>query len=364
MRLKSIFGAYADNLQVVVDSRNDRFDPLWFPEFFGIAPPQMQLTFSEAIGTARIEAVASVVDRDSETPLRSRPDLKKLEGSIPAIKEMFSLKESDMRDFEIMKAMPVSDKVKLNQILDFIYNDSRKAGNSVYKRIDMMCLEAVSTGKISINTTNNPDGIVSDDIDLLMNSGNKANAAISWDTAATATPIDDILARVQYASDNGFGIAKMLMTKTLFGKMIKTKQVIDTLTAFYYAAKPGASFNPVGITTLANVNNYLSESQLPIIELVDKAFGVEKDGKILIQRPFNQNNVAFVPAGQLGVIKNALAMEEIRPVENVTYAKFGSALLSKWHENEPLREWTKAEWNAFPALSAIDSMQILTAVYS
>ncbi|GAO43791.1 major capsid protein [Flavihumibacter petaseus] len=362
-KLKSIFGAYADQLQLVIDARNDRFDPLWYPKYFGLAPKQMSLDFTTVIGATRIEAAASVVDRDSETPLRSRPDLSKYSGSIPAIREMFMMKESDLREYEIMKAMPLSDAARQNAILDLIWNDTKKAGNSVFKRVDMMCLQAVSTGVISLDTTNNPDGIVTGTIDLLMPSDNKKQAAVTWATAATATPITDITNVVKAGQDIGVTFAKILMSPILFGYFKKTKEVIDSLTGFYYGPKPGGSFNPIGVTTLDNINNFLSQTGLPTIELVDQSYGVEKDGKIGVLRPFSDNNASFIPAGQLGVIKNAFAIEEFKKSESVSYANFGPALISKWVQNEPVREWTKAEWNAFPGFESIDRTFLLTAVY-
>lgn len=364
-KLKSIFGAYADNIQLAIDSRNDRFDPLWYPAYFGVAAPQMSLTFTSVIGASRIEAAASVVDRDSETPLRSRPDLNKLSGEIPAIKEMFCMKESDMRDYLVMQNMNFPDATRKNAIMDLIWGDTRKVGNSVYKRVDMMCLEAVSTGKISLTTTNNPDGLVlSQDLDLLMPAENKKQSTVTWDTAASAKPITDIETVLAAAANVGVSISKMLMTPTLFSKFRKTTEVLDTMKAYFYGPKPGAGFNPVAISTLDRVNEFLAANRLPIIELVDKAFGVEKDGKISVLRPFEEDNVAFIPNGQIGMIKNAVAMEEINKVENVSYAKFGGALISKWKQNEPLREWTKAEWNAMPSLEAIDAMFILEAVHA
>lgn len=363
-KLKSIFGAYADNMQLVIDSRNDRFAPLWFPKYFSFGTPQVSLTYSEVIGASRLEAAASVVDRDAETPLRSRPDLSKMSGSIPAIREMFALKESDMREYEVMKAMPVSDATKRDQILNLIFDDVKKAGNSVFKRIDIMSLEAVSKGYISLTTTNNPDGIVSGNVDLLMPSENKKQSAVSWATSATATPLTDFETVISAGKAKGVSFVKVLISPTVWSYFRKAKEVIDTLTAFYYAAKPGGGFNPVAISTVDRVNEYLTANRMPIIEIVDESIGIEKDGKINAITPFSDVNAVFIPSGNLGVIKHAIAMEEINKVENVAYAKFAQALISKWKQNEPLREWTKAELNAFPTLGMIDSIFHLEAVHA
>ena len=362
-KIKSIFGAYADRLQVMIDNSQQKFAPTWYQQYFPFAPAQQSLTFTSAIGRARIEAAASVVDRDGGTPLRSRQGIEKLTGDIPAIKEMFKMKESDYRDWLTMQAIGVNDATKKTQLLDFMFGDVKKVGDSAHKRLDIFCLEAVSTGKVSLSIDNNADGLVlSNPVDLLMPSTNKIDSAVSWATSSTATPIADIEGVVLSAANRGISFEKILMPKSLFLKFKKTKEVVDTMTAFFYGPKPGTGFNPVAVSTLANVNEFLTANQLPIIELIDMPVGIEKNGVISTIRPFNENNVSFIPMGPLGEIKNAISIEEIKPVGDVAYATFNRALISKWSENEPFGEWTKVELNAFPAFTAIDSVYILTAV--
>jgi len=87
-------------------------------------------------------------------------------------------------------------------------------------------------------------------------------------------------------------------------------------------------------------------------------FGIEKDGIITPIRPFNDNNLSFLPAGKLGELKNALPMEQLHPVEGISYANFGPTLVSKWRSNDPIQEWTGMELNAFPAID-VDGIFIL-----
>lgn len=364
-KIQSIFGAYATRLQVVIDTNLDRFAPTFYNRYFTWAPQQASLDFESVIGASRIEAAASIVNRDSSTPLRSRGDLAKMRGEIPAIKEMFKMKESDYRNFLSLQALNVDDATKRQQLLDFLFGDTLKVGNAAHKRLDIMALEGISTGKISLTVDNNPDGLVlTNAIDLLMPAGNQKQAATSWDNAATATPIDDMETVVKAGKDKGVSFAKILMSDFLFMKLKATKEIKDTLTAFFYGPKPQAGYNPVAVTTLDRINEFLTANRMPVIEIVDEVVGVEKDGVINTLRPFNENNVSFIPAGSLGTIKNALPIEQLRPVEHVSYATYNRALISKWSENEPFGEWTKVELNAFPAFDAIDSMFILEAIYA
>ncbi|MBD2753790.1 major capsid protein [Spirosoma validum] len=362
-KLSSIFGVYASRLQIVIDTSLGRFDPFWYTQYFDMGTTQNTLTFESVIGRQRIEAAASIVNRESSSPVRSRQGVEKVTGELPAIKEKMRMSETNYRDFLMMQNMTnIDNDTRLQQLMDFLFGDVRIVGNSAHKRLDIMALEAVSTGKISLTTTNNPDGLIYDQsVDLLMPDSNRVNATTTWATAASAKPLDDIETIVVTNRRIGRRFAKMLMTYELFYKMKATAQVKDTMNTFYYGPK-AAGASPQAVTTLERINEYLTSQSFPIIELVDEAIGIEKDGVITTYNAFNVNNVSFVPAGKLGTIKNAWAIEQIQKVEKVSYGTFNKALISKWQENDPFSEWTNVELNAMPSLDAIDGIVILTAV--
>jgi hypothetical protein len=353
-KVQSIFGGYAEQLQAVVDNSLSIFTPTWYQRYFTWSPTQTQLTFVSVIGATRIEAAASIVDRSSGAPLRSRAQLAKYQGEIPAIKEKFAMSEQDYRDFLTVQAVSLSDAAKKQQLLDLLFADVQKAGASAHKRLDIMVLQAVSTGKISLTADWNPDGIVlKDDLDLLMPDDNKKQAAVKWATTATSTPITDITKLVNEASLKGHSFAKILMSPSAFLNMAHSKEVIDSLVSFNQLQK-GAQ-----VATIAKVNEYLTANLLPEIEIVNEVVGIEKDGVIGTVRPFADKNVSFIPAGNLGTIKNAFCIEEMRPVSTVNYATYNKALISKWQENDPWGEYTAVELNAFPAVDVIDRMYLL-----
>jgi len=219
-KINSVFGAYAQNLQAVIDLANDRFKPTFYDKYFGWSPTQQTLNFTSVIGASRIEAAASIVNRSSGAPLRSRAELAKYQGEIPAIKEKFMMRESDYRDYLAIQNSPIADATKKKQLMDFLFNDIQNAGNSAHKRLDIMVLQAISTGKISLTVDTNPDGIVlKEDMDLLMPSDNKfdytGTAARKWVNSTTATPIADITAVVTAASEKGKSFSKILITPLL-----------------------------------------------------------------------------------------------------------------------------------------------------
>jgi hypothetical protein len=354
-QIKSVFGPYGDKLQTIVDNSLDKFAPVWYPKYFTFGTPQFNLTYVSVLGASRIEAAASIIARGSAAPLRSRATLDKLSGEIPAIAEKFKMDENDYRNFYAIQQLPLDEAAKKQQLLDLLFGDVQKAGNSVHKKLDQLALQAVSTGQITIDVNTNPDGYVSSvAVDLGMPSGNKSNAAVNWATSATATPITDIQTVVEAAEAVGLSFAEILMSRAVWLKFAACKQVTDSLTAYNQLQKGAA------VATLQRVNDYLQAMQLPPITIVNEQVGVEKDGVTTATKPFSQTNAVFVPAGPLGKIHNALAQEQLTPVSNVSYATFNRALISKWSQNEPFGEYTKAEFNAFPGFEAINQVYLLS----
>jgi hypothetical protein len=353
-KIKSVFGKYSEALQVMIDSSLSQFNVPWYKKYFTMGIPSTKLDFTTIIGRDRIEAAASVIARGSSAPLRVRATLDKLSGEVPVIAEKFSMKEADYRDWLSLQAMPVSDELKKQQILDLIFADVKKAANAPHKRLDLMVLEGLYTGAVSLDITNNPDGVVLNNaIDLMMPATNKTTVTIDWATAATATPIDDMRTVVNYHQARGVNFAKVLMSPALLLKVLKTKQVGDMLSAF--AGVKGQTVFP----TLTRLNEFLTEALLPVIEVVNETIGVEKDGVISTVRPFGDVNAVFIPAGNLGEIKNALSIEQLVPVKTVDYATFDGVLIKKWQSNDPFAEWTEGEFNAFPSFGTIDQVAIL-----
>ena len=355
-QIKSVFGGYADKMQIVVNKAKDKFALPWWKAYFDWSPPQTSLTFSQVIGRSRIEAAASIVHQNSAAPLRGRATLEKLSGEIPAISQKFQMNGSDYRDFLALQNMPgVDESAKINQLLEYLFGDIKKAGEAPHKRLDIMALEALSKGKMTITYTNNPDGIVTDDLDLLLPADSFADSETSWGNIAAKPLTVDIPNMVTKATERGITLSKILMSPVLWSKFINITEVKNFIGI-------NKNNNNKVLVTLDNVNSLLTANMFPAIEIVDVPVGVEKDGKIIVTRPFDNDAATFVPAGKLGTIKNAIAIEQMQPVKQVNYATFDRVLISKWSQNDPFLEMTKCELNAIPAPDA--EFFILKAVHA
>lgn len=354
-RIQSIFGTLAssEGLQILIDRSKDMFAVPQWKKYFQWGVPSLGLTYSTVIGASRIEAMASVVDVDASAPLRSRQGLAKLEGEIPAIKEKFKMSQKMYREYMTIKGLPISDQQKLNLMLDMIFKDVKNAGNAPHMRLDYIALKMLSTAKMQLTVANNPDGIITDEVDLLLPSGNKYECiADKWETSATADPFRDIQKVFTDFKRKGITLSRMLMDYYAFNNLVTT----DAVAKYIYGR---VTTNIKALIGLTLVNQYLGAEGLPQIELVDATMGIESDGVIATSQPWAEGQVTFLPAGPVGTIHNALPMERISPVAGVSYADYDRVLVSKWAENDPWSEYTACELLAFPGWENIDQCAIL-----
>lgn len=365
MAINSIFPQVESNekvnkFQIFVDSRNDKFNTPWYKNYFTMGVPQMSLSYVSVLGESKVTAMASVVSRDGETPIRGRDALQTLYGEIPAIKVMRKLNESQYRDYMSLQNLNVSEQTKKNQAFGLIWNDVEYVKNATEKRLDYICAQGLSTGLVNLDIENNPDG-VNDSLDLLMPAKNKLETVVSWSDTANAKPLQDIVSIIRDYEGEGITFGKILMDTSIYNAFLNTKDVREVIGTFFGLSATTRQSASAPLTT-AKVNEYFSASKLPLIEVVNLRTSVQKDGKNKIINPFSEENIVFIPDGNLGEIKNAIAVEEQKPTTGVVYAKSNATLISKWSQNEPFGEWTKAELNAFPAFEMINYTALLKVI--
>ncbi len=352
----SLFGdlAQGQNLQALID---DQIQLLYgrsvWRNYLDWGIPQTELTFATAIGRSRIEAAASLVDPDAPAPLRGTNKLEKLEGKIPTMKEKFSINQDDYRKLRSLQALPISDEQKLRLLIEKLWNVVENAATSTDKRIDIMFYQGISNFAIDAGVINNPDGVDYGTVPLLAKDDQKRKVSVVW-TDQNADPFKDIEDVVTYAAGSGRTFSRILIDRETWTAMKNLPKVKSSISAFY---NPGSNKNFV--VTLNSVNEYLVENQLPVIEIVNVRYGVEKDGIISTINPFNKNNVVFIPDGKLGIVHNAVSIENWEPVQGINYANYDRTLVSQWRDNDPWKEYTQAELNAFPALEQIDRIFLL-----
>lgn len=359
--IPSFYGDFANdaNIQVMIDNSLDvlQAQSSW-RQYLTKGIPQASLTFETAIGRSRIEAAASIVDPDAPAPLRGRNRLEFMTGKIPTMKQKFRLSQAEMRTIESIKEnnrFKESDRVQA--MLDSLYGDVSKCAVAGDKRVDLMLMQGLSTLSIDTSVTLNPDGAAYGNVSLLAKAYQKQGVPVVWSDLVNSKPLDDLENFVEAIYTNfGRAFGKIMMSRTLWLQFKRNAQVIDRLKSFYNIGKANGTYAP----TKMAIDEMFAANEWPLIEIVNDSIGIETDGIITPRKAFDVNAVSFVPAGVLGVLENAYSMELTNPIQYKTYATFDATLVSKWCDDDPLVEFTAMEMNAFPSLTQIDGIFVLT----
>ncbi len=352
----SLFGdlAKGQNLQALIDNQLQLLygGSIW-RQYLDWGIPQIELTFATAIGRSRIEAAASIVDPDAPAPLRSSHKLEKLEGKIPTMKEKFALNQDDYRKLRGLQSLPISDETRLNLLIGLLWNAVENAATSTDKRIDIMFLQGISTFEVNVGVLNNPDGVNFGTVPLLAADDQK-RTVVKVLSDPTADIFKDIEDTVLYAGAKGREFAEIWIDRETWLAVKNLTAVKEAISGY---RNPGS--NARFLITLDSVNEYLVANQLPPFRIVNERRGIEEDGKIKTINPFKKENLVFLPAGKLGIVHNAVSIENWEPVQGINYANYDRTLVSQWRDNDPWKEYTQAELNAFPALEQIDGIYLL-----
>lgn len=344
-------------LQVIIDRAKENIkSPFWYQGFFGYAPKTVSLDFTTAYGEENVEAMAAVIHDGSNIPLHGREAISKLQGEIPTIAVAREMTAKQYRELLTLRSLAnVSDQAAFNAILDNIYNDVNYVGNAVHRRLNAMALQAVSSASIVVDNTNNPDGI-SFTLNLGMPSKNKRKVAKAW-----SDPKSLIVSQIQEAVEDGYKegkvFAKLLVSRKLFGYMIRNEEVQNFVRGFLNIT---GNANVLFVTNLDNINGFLTANALPYVEIVETVTPVQKDGKNTVVNSWNEDNAVLVPAGNLGMIHSAFNNESIMGNPSIyQYGDFNGAQIMRWYQKRPLTEYTAAEYLAIPGYEQVANSYII-----
>jgi hypothetical protein len=123
------------------------------------------------------------------------------------------------------------------------------------------------------------------------------------------------------------------------------------------------SNNASGILTLAQMNNYLLENELPQFKKMRRHVRVKNGTTVTEIDAWNPKNIVFVPDGKLGLVKNAYADNELKQEAGVAYSNYGRIRVSQWgvgeKEHSRQTEYTKAQSLSLPVITEIGGVYTL-----
>ena len=330
--------------------------PMYFPNFFGIKA-KSSLKWETLVGEKGAPVVADVISFDSSAPQKTREVVSKLSGDIPKTALKRGMNESDYNEYKQLERDAQGDAQQM-EVLNLAFKDEDFVYNGVRGRFEWWCMQLMSKAGFHLTAQNNNGIVTAEFVGCGMPSANKKVAGYDWPNAANADGLQDIDDVVVAASAVGVTIKYVIMHTADFALLKRQKSTIEKIKAWVNQTSKI-------VITKKVINEYLSEQEIPVqIITVSPAVRIEdKNHKRKTINPWERKRICFLEDLNVGDIQHgpiaAEASESIK--KKAIMVKKDFILISKFSTEEPFKEWTKAEANAFPVVNDPDAMFILKA---
>lgn len=358
----SIFGELTKEVQIRIDAatelRKRLFDQNIYERYLDWDVPTIGLNFEELIGQYNLSVAAATLDSKGKEPILGTEGLETLKQKVLTHQMSYSMPIEEYRKvLQILDSRMLTDDQKTQQLINLMWNNVSTVVKSVQSKLDIIFLGALSNkGVFTFNANNNPEGGVRGIIDYKMPPENIASVTLDWtDTNKdNVDPFEDIQGVVDAAQDK-VTFDKILMSPSRLSYLLKSRKMKQVI---FGTDKSGTPL------LMSGLNEFLRSNDLPVIETVRRITRIQDNGKLSEYKPWNDKNIVFVPAGKLGVIKNAYADNELRQEPGVTYSNYGRIRISQWGKGETDNsngvEFTKAQSLSLPVLTEINGIYSLT----
>ena len=315
-----------------------KYNELNIPGFKFADEMQLDFTYEQLMKSAGINVMAQYLDLDSPaTPIGTEGAVIAT-GRIPRMKMTEIYNEDKYRKLLIAEQRfgAGSDRV-VNAAVKALFNTADTLVGGHTNSLTYQRHQVVSTGKFTLNSTNNPNGIVGLTFSAHVPSGNTTTLSGTkrwWTDSAYATegsaadPIADLIAMVEAAQEKGIE-GHFEVNKVYLSKILGHSKVVAAI---------GANLFPTAQDSAASASYLSRAKKLEVLAEIVGAEIVEIDAKVATEvwnktnkalerktiDAFEANVVVFVPNGEIGEI---LTVEPIA-IDGGTYATFyGGRLL-------------------------------------
>lgn len=359
--LSSIFGELTKRVQIRFDKISEHnkqvFDNVLYETYLDWDIPTVGLNFEEIIGQYNITIAAPTIGDDSKEPIMGTEGLSTLAERVVRHSLTLPMSIQDYRKvLQILDSKSLDDATKTKQLTELMWGNVVRVVNAVHAKLDMIFLGALSNeGKFEFTPENNPEGGVRGVIDYQQPAENIATSKTAW-TAANIDTVDcfeDIQAILDASSDK-VQLENILCAPSATAYMCRTKKIKQMVWGSDRSAR---------LVQLSDLNAYMQENGFPTFKHIRRQIRIQNGTKRTPITPWNAKNLVFVPAGKLGVIKNAYANNELRPEPGVAYSNYGRIRVSQWGVGETQNsngvEFSKAEAFALPVITEMNGIYTL-----
>lgn len=301
----------------------------------------------ESIVGEHTNVAADIVSMDSELPLKSRDSMAIANGDLPKLGMKMYLTEKQLKKLDNMVATNEDDE----KILATLFEDLAKVTKGVYERNELMFLRGLCDG-ITLAEDADNTGIAAR-VNYGYLDSHKFGVNALWNAPATSTPIEDIDKILEQARADGNTLRYMLIDRQTLRNLGASQQMKDEYAFF----KDIVGTSTMPNLPLAKINEYMESERGLTIDIVDRMVKIEKNGKKQNVNPWTQGFVIFLSDYNVGKLVWTKTAEMNHPKEGVSYQTADDyILLSKYHKNDPIREFTSSQAMVLPVISAVESI--------
>lgn len=357
----SIFGELTKNVQVRFDAASEAhkrlFDNVLYDRFLDWDLPTIGLDFEEIIGKYHITIAAPTIGEDAKEAIIGSEGLQTMRERM--VNHAISLPmtiQTYRKILQLLDSKSIPDEAKKQQLIKLMWGDVMTVVGGVHGKLDMIFLRALSNGGVfTFDETTNPEGGVRGTIDYKQPKENIAVANTAW-TAANIDTVDcfeDIQAVLDAAQDKVV-LDRILCAPAIISYICRSKQMKKMI----FGSDKSSS-----ILLARDLNEWMQSNGFPVFEPIRRQIRVQNGAASSIYEPWVKENMVFVPAGKLGVIKTAYSNNELKPEPGVAYSNNGRIRVSQWGVGETQGsngvEFTKAESISLPVITEINGIYTL-----
>ncbi len=330
------------NHRQLIDYTKVRTIPPMIGETLFPTAPKLEGIEAELVkGANNTPIAASIHAFDSETEIGSLEDAKVTLQELALIKRKYKVTEKEI----IALANPRNSREEA-QLINKLFDHVDILTNGILARVEAMRLEALATGKLTINE-NGFKAI----IDYGMPSANKVSKKWSDGTGSILDDIYNLSSAIKTAT--GFKPTRALTSTTTLNVVLKDATI----------RKAVFGVNSDMILSVNKLNEFLAANSMPQIAVYDELYRVQgKDGKYSTKRYLPESAFVLMPDGKLGDTFYGVTAEELelRNDPSIKLEEIGNILVEQYNTTDPVAKWIKAVATAMPSFPYADQVGVIT----
>ena len=292
---------------------------------------------------------ADIVDLNSTLPLKQRGSHTTATGEVPKLGLKKAMNATQLQQLKSMQALGKKEA----DIVKILFNDTLDGVQGIYERLDIMFLQALSTGATLVGADTNVGTAVR--LNFNIPKDNFFNPIVANWSKPTATPIEDIENIISEARGNGHQLSDVFIDQVDFRNL---RQHTNFKSAF--AGYSGVLSDVIKRVSEEDAISFFRSELRLNVHIIDKVARAEVGGQNITIEPWQRGNVTFTTTNQVGRLIYSELAEQDDPVPGVEYYTADKYILvSRYRAGDPLRETTSVQALAVPVLQNTESIYIL-----